>query len=128
MLTVPAAHNAALRGLEYAKTLDADEIRCVHVVLDPEMSEHHEAEWEAMDTGHPLEFIASPYRELAAPLRDYVRPLAQDGQTIVTVLVPEFVVKKFRHRFLHNQNAFDLKRVFLPEPDVIVTSVPYHLE
>ena len=37
-------------------------------------------------------------------------------------------MKKFLHRFLHNQNAFDLKRVFLAEPDVIVTSVPYHLE
>jgi hypothetical protein len=127
VLTVSAAHNATLRGLEYAKTLDADEIRCVHVVLDPEMSDHHEAEWEAMDTGYPLEFIESPFRELAGPLRDYVRPMAQGGETIVTVLVPEFVVNKMWHRVLHNQNAFDLKRMFLSEPDVIVTSVPYHL-
>jgi amino acid transporter len=127
IVTVSAAHNATLRGLEYAKTLDADEIRCVHVVLDPEMSDQHEAQWEALDTGYPLELIESPYRELATPLRDYVRPLARDGQTIVTVLLPEFVVKKFWHRFLHNQNAFELKRAFLTEPDVIVTSVPYHL-
>jgi amino acid transporter len=128
VLTVSAAHNATLRGLEYARVLDADEVRCVHVVLDPEMSDVHEAEWEALDTGYPLEFIQSPYRDLATPLRDYVRPMAMDGRTIVTVLVPEFVVKKFLHRFLHNQNAFDLKRIFLTEPDVIVTSVPYHLE
>ena len=128
VLTVPAAHNAALRGLEYAKTLNPDQIRCVHVVLDPEASEQHEAEWEALDTGYPLEFIDSPYRDLAGPLRDYVRPFALDLETIVTVLVPEFVVRKFWHRFLHNQNAFDLKRVFLPEPDVVVTSVPYHLQ
>ena len=92
------------------------------------MSDHHEAEWEALDTGYPLEFIPSEFRDLAGALRDYVRPLALDGQTIVTVLVPEFVVKKLWHRFLHNQNAFDLKRTFLAEPDVIVTSVPYHLD
>jgi amino acid transporter len=128
IVLVAAAHNATLRGLEYAKTLDADEVRAVHVVLDPEMSEHHEAEWEALNTGYPLEFIESPYRELSTPLRDYVRPLATDGQTIVTVVLPEFVVRKWWQHLLHNQNAFLVKRTFLTEPDVIVTSVPYHLD
>jgi hypothetical protein len=98
------------------------------VVLDPEFSGRHEAEWEALDTGYPLEFIESPYRELAGPLRDYIRPLARDGRSIVTIVLPEFVVKKWWHHLLHNQNAFDVKRTFLTEPDVIVTSVPYHLE
>lgn len=127
ILLVAAAHNATLRGLEYAKTLDADEVRAVHVVLDPEMGEHHEAEWEALDTGLPLEFIESPYRDLAPPLRDYVRPLAEDDRTIVTIVLPEFVVRKWWQHALHNQNAFEVKRLFLAEPDVIVTSVPYHL-
>jgi hypothetical protein len=129
ILLVAAAHNATLRGLEYARTLDADEVRAVHVVLDPEMSDHHEAEWEALDTGLPLEFIESPYRDLDMTLRDYVRPIASDGRTVVTLVLPEFVVKKFSwHHLLHNQNAFGIKRLFLSEPDVIVTSVPYHLE
>ena len=128
VVLVAAAHTATLRGLAYAKTLSADEIHAVHVVLDPEFSSHHEAEWEALDTGYPLEFIESPYRELAGPLRDYIRPLARDGRSIVTIVLPEFVVKKWWHHLLHNQNAFDVKRTFLTEPDVIVTSVPYHLE
>jgi hypothetical protein len=128
IVTVPAAHNASLRALEYARTLSADEIRAVHVVLDPEMSDHHEAEWEALDTGVPLQFVDSPYRDLAESLRDYVRPIARDGKTIVTIVLPEFVVRKWWHHTLHNQNAFDIKWKFLTEPDVIVTSVPYHLE
>lgn len=128
IVLVAAAHNATLRGLEYAKTLSADEVRAVHVVLDPEFSEHHEAEWEALNTGYPLEFVESPYRELSAPLRDYIRPIAQEGNTFVTIVLPEFVVKSWWHHLLHNQNAFDVKRTFLTEPDVIVTSVPYHLD
>jgi hypothetical protein len=44
------------------------------------------------------------------------------------VILAEFVVSKWWHRLLHNQNAFDVKWIFLPEPDVVVTSVPYHLE
>jgi len=123
-----AAHNATLRALEYARTLSADEIRAVHVALDPDMTDYHRREWDMLETGQPLEFLQSPYRDLSKTLRDYIRPIAADGSTIVTIVLPEFVVKKWWHHVLHNQNAFEIKRTFLPEPDVIVTSVPYHLE
>lgn len=128
VLLVPAAHNAMLHALEYAKTLSADEVRAVHVALDPEVTDAHLEQWAALDTGLPLEIVESPYRRLGAAARDYVRTLTSQSDTIVTVILPEFVVGKWWQRFLHNQNAFDLKWVFLPEPDVIVTSVPYHLE
>jgi hypothetical protein len=128
VVLVPAAHNATLYALQYAKTLSADEVHAVHVALDPDASERHRREWEALDTGLPLEVIDSPYRRLGAPIRDYVRSFTADGNTIVTVILAEFVVRKWWQRLLHNQNAFDVKWIFLPEPDVIVTSVPYHLK
>ncbi len=127
VVLVPAAHNATLHALAYAKTLSADEVRAVHVVLDPEFSEKHRREWEALGTGLPLELVDSPYRHLGGPIRDYVRSITDDGNTIVTVILAEFVVNKWWKRFMHNQNAFDVKWIFLPEPDVVVTSVPYHL-
>src|SRR5207248_1143806 len=55
VVAVPAAHNATLHALQYAKTLAADEIRCVHVELDPEATEKHCREWEAIESGHSLE-------------------------------------------------------------------------
>jgi hypothetical protein len=128
VVLVAAAHNASLRALEYAKTLSADEVHAIHVELDPEMTEHHIEEWDRLNTGHRLEIVESPYRDLGQTVREYVRPIATDGQTIVTVVLPEFVVRRFWHHILHNQNAFDVKWTFLPEPDVIVTSVPYHLQ
>jgi hypothetical protein len=128
VVLVPAAHNATLHALEYARTLSADEIRAVHVVLDPEVTDHHVQTWEALNTGLTLELVDSPFRRLGATARDYVRQLIADEDTIVTVILAEFVVSKWWQRLLHNQNALDLKRVFLTEPDVIVTSVPYHLE
>ena len=128
VVLVPAAHNATLHALAYAQTLAADEIHAVHVVLDPEFSERHEREWDALDTGLPLELIDSPYRRLGQPTRDYVRSFTARGDTIVTLILAEFVVHKWWQRALHNQNGFDLKWTFLGEPDVIVTSVPYHVE
>jgi hypothetical protein len=128
VVLVPAAHNATLHAVAYAKTLSSDEVRAVHVALDPEASGKHLREWGELNTGLPLEMLESPYRRLGDPILDYVRAITDDGNTIVTLILAEFVVKNWRHRFLHNQNAFELKLLFLPEPDVIVTSVPYHLE
>jgi hypothetical protein len=127
IVTVPAAHNATLRAFEYAKTLSVDEIHAVHVVLDPEMTSHHQEEWDALGTGQPLELLDAPFRDLGGSLRDYIRTFTTDGRTFVTVILPEFVVKRWWHHLLHNQNAFDVKWKLLPERDVVVTSVPYHL-
>jgi amino acid transporter len=129
LLLVSAAHNATLHALQYANTLSADEVHAIHVALDPEASERHIREWHELEPGHPLELIESPHRRLAGPLRDYVRSFTAGGRTIVTLLLPEFVVKRWWQHLLHNQNAlFDIKLGFLTEPDVIVTSVPYRLE
>lgn len=128
IILAPAAHNATLHAVEYAKTLSADEFRAVHIVLDPEMTGHHLEEWATLNTGLELELVDSPYRRLGVTARDYVRLIAGEPETIVTVILPEFVVRKWWQRVLHNQNAFDLKWVLLPEPNVIVTSVPYHLQ
>lgn len=128
IVTVSAAHNATLRAWEYAKTLSSDEVRAVHVVLDPTMQDQHCRDWDALATGQSLDCIESPYRDLSLALREYIRPMTADGETIVTVVLPEFVVRKWWHHFLHNQNAFEVKLAFLAEPNVIVTSVPYHLQ
>ena len=127
VVLVSAAHNATLHAVEYAKTLSADEIHAVHIVLDPEASDRHLREWRELGTGLELEVVDSPYRRLGEPVLEYVRAL-HDENTIVTLVLSEFVVKRWWHRVLHNQNAFELKLLFLPQPDVIVTSVPYHLE
>jgi amino acid transporter len=128
VVLVAAAHNATLHALQYAQTLSADEVCAVHVVLDPDMTEQHLREWESLGTGIELDLIESPYRRLGFPLRNYVRPIAEGGQTIVTVVLAEFLVSKWWHHLLHNQNALDVKLTFLTEPDVIVTSVPYRID
>jgi hypothetical protein len=42
--------------------------------------------------------------------------------------MPEFLVSKWRHLLLHNQNALFVKRLLLVEPRVVLSSVPYVLE
>jgi hypothetical protein len=57
-----------------------------------------------------------------------VRRFTSRPGTIVLVVVPELIVRKWRHHLLHSQNALFVKRLFLFEPNVILSSVPYVLE
>ena len=41
--------------------------------------------------------------------------------------IPEFIVTKRRHFFLHNQNALFVKRLLLFEDRTVLSSVPYVL-
>jgi len=127
VLLVSGVHNATLHALEYAKSLDADRINALHISIDAHETESLVRDWDEWAPGLPLEVIESPYRDIEGPILSYVRSLSNDGRAVVTIVLPEFLVKKWWHNLLHNQTAFTLKRMFVAEPNVVVTSVPYRL-
>jgi hypothetical protein len=128
VVLVSGVHNATLRAVEYARSLRAHATRAVHVAVEEAETKAVTRDWEEWDPGLPLEVIDSPFREIGEPLRDYVRTLRSDPNAVVTVVLPEFLPAKLWHHMLHNQTALTLKNLFLREPGVILTSVPYRLE
>ena len=128
LVLVSAVHNATLRALEYARSLSPTELRAVTFNVDPEETERILAEWADNVDDVGLEAVDSPYREVARPLLRYARQIrAQTPDAVVAVIIPEFVVRRYWHQFLHNQTALAIKGTLLFEPGVVVTSVPYHL-
>jgi amino acid transporter len=126
---VTRAHNAALQAIKWAETLRPSDIRAVTFGLDPEGTAEIGNEWLRAAVPHPLEIEDSPYRDMGASLVDFVRQFKPDGTNrVVTVVLPEFVVRKRRHRLLHGQTALIVKRHLLFERGVVVASVPYLLE
>ena len=129
VILVTRAHNAALQAIEWAETLRPTDIRAVTFGLDPEATAQIGEEWLRAAVPHPLEIEDSPYRDIGASLVDFVRQLKPDGTNrVVTVVIPEFVVRKRRHRLLHGQTALIVKRHLIFERGVVATSVPYLLE
>jgi hypothetical protein len=61
-------------------------------------------------------------------LLDYIEDL-QDSEpaAYVTVILPEFVPRRLWQHLLHNQHALLIKGALLFRPNVVVTSVPFHL-
>ena len=128
IVLISAVHNATLRALTYAKAIRPTELRAVMFNVDEEESRRVMFDWSRAAVDLPLEVVDSPYREVTEPLVRMVRQIrAGAPDTVVTVIVPEFVVAKWYHQFLHNQTALAIKRVMLYEPGIVVTSVPYHL-
>ena len=78
--------------------------------------------------GIPLDIVEAPFRDLTGPMVDEVRRFTARPDTVVNVVIPEFVINKWRHLILHNMSALFIKRLFLFEERAALTSVPFPLE
>ena len=129
LILVKGVHNATLQAIEYAESLSATDLRAVSFGLDPAATEKLGDEWLQSEIPIPLEIHESPFRDIGQSLASYIEQFRPDGRDrVVTVVLPEFVVSKLRHQFLHGQTALLVKRHLLFIRGVVVASVPYHLE
>jgi len=129
VVLVGSVHRGVLEALAYARSLNPDRLLAVTVVSDEEEQERIEHAWSELKIDVPLEIVHSPYRELVAPVLRFVDELdARYRGSVITVVLPEFVVGSWWGQLLHNQSALVLKARLLFRKGTVVTSVPYHLE
>ena len=129
VVLVGGVHRGVLEALAYAKSLSPNRLLAVTVVSDEEEQEKIEQQWADRRIDIPLEIVHSPYRELTRPILRFIDELdARHDNSIVTVVLPEFVVGTWWSQLLHNQSALFLKGRLLFRKGTVVTSVPYHLE
>lgn len=128
LVFVSGVHDAAVRAVNYARTLQAADTRAIHFALDPEQTGAIIDEWAALGVPVPLEIVEAPFRDLSGPMLKEVRAVTARPDTVAAVIVPEFIVPKWRHMILHNQNALFVKRLMLYEERAILTSVPFTLK
>src|ERR1051325_1733532 len=99
VVLVSAVHNATAKSLRYARSLRADELRCIHISVDEKESEKVVTGGGEWDFGEPLEVLDSPYRQIARPIQDFVRAVLEERpRTFVTIVIPEFVVRSEERR------------------------------
>jgi amino acid transporter len=127
LVFVSTVNDATVRAVNYAETLEASQARAIYFDLDPETAHGMQEEWAASGMRIPLDIVEAPFRDLTRPMLDEVRRFTSKPGTLALVVVPEFVVSKWRHFLLHNQNALFVKRLFLFEPNVVLSSVPFVL-
>ena len=70
----------------------------------------------------------TPFRDLTGPMLAEVRQHTSRAGTTVALVIPELIPRRALHYLLHRQTALFVKRLFLFEPNVVLTSVPYLLD
>ncbi len=127
LVFVASVHDATIRAINYARSLNAHETRAVFLATEPEEIPSFLEEWARRGIGIRLDIVEAPFRDLGPPLMEEVRRVTSHPGAVAAVILPEFLVTRWWHRLLHNNRALFVKRQLLFEPRVILSSVPYRL-
>ncbi|MFI6130336.1 APC family permease [Micromonospora sp. NPDC051141] len=129
LVIVPVArlNRASLRALAYAASLGRPTL-AVHIAPEEAEADRFRDQWRAWGDHLRLETIVSPYRSVIGPLAHYLEALHAAGPELtLTVIVPEVVLRRRRHRLLHSRAEQRLRAALRALPGVVVTSVPVHV-
>jgi amino acid transporter len=127
------------RGLRFALELSPD-VRALHILTQDSTISELTPVWEELVAGParaaglpPPQLVLrkSTYRQFFAPLVDYVIQL-RDGHPDrdIVVIVPDLVVRRWYHAFLHNNRGAVLRGLLRLRggPRVVVVNTPFYLK
>jgi amino acid transporter len=119
---------AAARAIQYARTLNPDELTAVHFDLDPVRTKDLTESWSRMGFSRlSLDVVACPDRRIERAAAEVAARYLVEGDTEVSVLIPRLEYNKVWHRMVHDRTADQLVETLSALPHCNVTIVPYHL-
>ncbi|MDA8303496.1 MAG: amino acid permease [Actinomycetota bacterium] len=119
---------ATARAIQYARTLNADEVRAVHFLLDNQAAQHLREAWERLMIRRlPLEIRECRDRRLARAALELVSSTLAGDETEVTVLLPRRLYSWGWSHLLHDRTADRLAAAVGRLPHATATVVPYQL-
>jgi hypothetical protein len=129
LLPIGGVHQGTIEALHYARLLSHD-ITAVHVAVDEAETQKIKSKWANWGEGIRLVILDSPYRVMQEPLLAYIEQVAAQAQANerITIVVPQFVPKRWWYNLLHMQTATFLRFALLRRKNIVVTDVPYQVE
>lgn len=128
LIPVSTLNRAFAEALSYARALSTN-ITGIHISESVAAAEEFRRQWTPITANVPLVTIESPYRDFMRPLLAYVEEISQaNPDALITVVIPEFVPKRWWEHLLHRQSALRLKLALLTRPNIVVVDIPYQLK
>lgn len=123
ILPVDSINRSFLKAYHYACSLQVREMEFYHVNTNAEATEKLQELYQQMRLDIPLIVEDAPYRNVNEMILHHVEEAQNDlkKKESVTVILPQFVMKKKRFHALHNQTSMQLSKL----RNVSVVSVPY---
>ena len=127
VVPVPGLNRVVARTIGYARALSKN-VTALHVTDDLEAADELRKRWKEWGSDVPLVILESKYRALSGPLMHYLDAVAKKNpETPLTVVLAEYVPRRWWEWPLHNQTALRLKGALFFRPNTCVIDVPYHL-
>ncbi len=114
------------RGLSAALSI-GDTVVALAVAGDEEEAERIKGAWDDWSISVPIEVLLDPQRSLIRSVVRYVKSVESEDVNI-TVLIPEILPRKRYHEILHNQRGRLLAAVLKTRCNVVVATLPFHLQ
>ncbi|MBC7223646.1 MAG: APC family permease [Anaerolineae bacterium] len=133
IVPIAGLHQGVVKALRYAQVLGGD-LHVVTVEVDPEETSDLLERCQKYMPDLTVEVLPSPYRSVVEPLAEYIERFVDDRDHYVTVVIPQFVPRRWWHYFLHNQTAIALQwRLLFSHRGWrsrfrVITEVPFYLE
>jgi hypothetical protein len=120
---------SSIRALRYANTI-CDDVIAFSVAIDDESAREVREKYDKLGTDIPLVIKLSPYRRVIEPLLRFIESTEYDYESgdMITVLLSEFVVKKWWHKFLHNNTRAYIEKKLLKHKHIVVSVMPLQLK
>lgn len=129
ILPVDTINRSFLKAYHYACTLHPVPIELYHVDTDQAAGYKLKEMLDELHMDVPLVSEAAPYRNVNEMILAHIDAECQKlpPHATLTIILPQFVMRKKRYNILHNQTSVVLKLLLLRRRNVSVISVPYLL-
>lgn len=130
IVPIESVNRASIRALRYARTI-SDNVIAFNVSIDEDQGKKVRERYDILNTDIPLIIKYSPYRKVVEPLLKYISSTEYDYQKgdMITVMLPQFVVKSWWNSILHNRTRISIERQLIRHHKHIVVSImPYQLK
>jgi amino acid transporter len=124
IIPIPGLTRAVEQAITVGRTI-ADDVTAVHITDDLEEGERVRHQFEQQVPGVRLVLVESPYRQLVGPFVSYVDVMDPDPETLTFIILPEYLVRHWWERYLHNQVAERLRSELIGRPNTVIISLPY---
>lgn len=129
IVPIESINKASIRALRYARTI-SDNVVAFNVSIDEEQGKKVRDKYNLIDTDIPIIVKYSPFRRVVEPLLMFIESAEYDYQKgdIITVILPQFVVKKWWNNALHNHTRVFIERQLLKHKHIVICTMPLQMK
>ncbi|SHK60759.1 amino acid/polyamine/organocation transporter, APC superfamily (TC 2.A.3) [Anaerocolumna jejuensis DSM 15929] len=128
IVPLSSVNKSSIRALKYGKTISPN-VTAFCVATDEESAAKVQEKYNELGTPIPLIIKYNPYRKVVEPLLEFIESAEYEYKKgdIITVILPQFVVKRWWQRLLHNQTGRYVERKLLKHKHIVVAVMPLQL-